>query len=345
MCAMYYQVDYSDVVPVKGKALEQTDQENYSSLLMEDKGFSVTAMARLHNLLTHTAVQCFSMLLNEYMLLLLELRGREKSVERPTTTLRKPGFVLHPLIHVPKLARRLAVASRSALYMGTDSSRELIDPDFCMMSAVAADCKQLQTYVEEFSTVSFPFFFDHLVRSIEKKESAPIRKLLVDIHNIHRQLGRLQADFGRLHARALREQSRFIFRYCRPFELSVIKISTDGQKPSRNLLKRFPSLAPDFDPHFNVAALPIIDGYDAGEVADAYAADEVDAGVDVMNTDAEHDAPAFSPDDFPSKLGYLCRLIFLISGKESYDIFVEHGLRAIMTPILNAIRQVREHVE
>lgn len=60
---MYYDVDYSDVVPVKRKALEQTDQENYSSLLMEDKGFSVTALARLHNLLTHTAVQCFSMLL------------------------------------------------------------------------------------------------------------------------------------------------------------------------------------------------------------------------------------------------------------------------------------------
>ena len=60
---MYYEVDYSDVVPVKRKHLEKTDQESYSNLLMEDKGFSVTAMSRLHNLLTHTAVQCFSMLL------------------------------------------------------------------------------------------------------------------------------------------------------------------------------------------------------------------------------------------------------------------------------------------
>ena len=62
MCEMYYDVDYSNVVPVKGRELEQTNQENYSSLLMEDKGFSVTALARLHNLLTHTAVQCFSIL-------------------------------------------------------------------------------------------------------------------------------------------------------------------------------------------------------------------------------------------------------------------------------------------
>lgn len=63
MCALYYEVDYSDVVPVSKKSLEKTEEENYSGLLMEDKGFSVTAMSRLHNLVTHTAVQCFSMLL------------------------------------------------------------------------------------------------------------------------------------------------------------------------------------------------------------------------------------------------------------------------------------------
>lgn len=98
---MYYDVDYSDVAPVKNKALQQTDEENYSSLLMEDKGFSVTAMSRLHNLLTHSAVQCFSMLLvmishccammfsrlittfanvqNEYMLVLKDLKEPKES--------------------------------------------------------------------------------------------------------------------------------------------------------------------------------------------------------------------------------------------------------------------------
>ena len=256
------------------------------------------------------------------------------------------------------------MVSLSALYLGTDSSQELVDPEFCMMSAVAADCKQLQVFVEEFSTVSFPFFFDHLVRlrdiyatevltafsqarSIEKKESAPIRKLLVDVHAIHQQLERLQADFGRLHRRALHEQSRFIFRYCRPFELTTMKDSVLQRKTSGFFLKRFPSLESDFDPSCNAeapkpAALPIIGGYDADDVAQVHSADEGDTKGD-EGTEAQ--APIASDNDFSVKLGHLCRLIFLISGKDSYEIFVEHCLRAIVMPILNAIRQIREHVE
>ena len=74
---------------------------------------------------------------------------------------------LLPSFRIPKTAPKRSVASLSELYLGTDSPQQLVGPDFCMMSAIAADCQQLRVYVEEFSAVSFPFFFDDLVSAIK----------------------------------------------------------------------------------------------------------------------------------------------------------------------------------
>lgn len=226
-------------------------------------------------------------------------------------------------------------------------------------------------------------FVDNLyyqVKSLEMKDSAPIRKLLIDIDDIHRQLDRLQADFGRfkfacislsynnfvsrLHKRALHEQSRFIFRYCRPFELSIMK-STDDQpaalvKSTSQKVHRFSSLDSDDDmPESNAAAtnseaLPAIsENEDESSelqqektegIDNSPHTEPADIGVALEST-PESVALTFNKEDFSAKLGFLCRIIYLLSGKDSYDTFVEHGFRAIAAPMLNAIRGIHEHVE
>lgn len=147
---------------------------------------------------------------------------------------------------------------------------------------------------------------------------------------MHQQLDRLQANFGRLHTLALHEQSQFIFRCSQFFGLGVMKCSTQEPKTcSVNVAATtLPTvLAIDRDDNVCEELIPTVDDRQPG------------------GCEIESQATLVSNDDFTVKLGHLCNLIFVICGKDSYDIFVKHGLRDIVKPILNAVRQIREHVE
>jgi hypothetical protein len=184
--------------------------------------------------------------------------------------------------------------------------------------------------------------------------------------------------FGRLHERALQEQSRFIFRYCRPFILSIFsnKASDDQPDKANDGGKRlFLSTASEDDIAMPVAAatqespsdvLPVIGEYEgrSPEEEDGYLKESTEEPVldDVVEEPVastpsspqvrenrtgslDDKVTLFSLDDFSSRLGYLCRIIFLLSRKDSYDIFVTHAFRAIVAPILAAIHELHELVD
>lgn len=182
----------------------------------------------------------------------------------------------------------------------------------------------------------------------------------------------------RLHERALHEQSNFIFRYCRPFQLSVFSNTEKVVKApaaSRNVSPS-PSTECGDDmvtsnistPNSPSSVLPMIGEYDPQSPMEDSA---LESGADTTeekdnithredHTRVEQESSGTQPcspsdgvhsgadnstllgeDDFSAKLGFLARIIFLISKKDSYDIFLAHAFRAIAAPILTAIHNLR----
>lgn len=63
MCNIFYSVNYTNLQPVSLNLSDTTTSDDYNTVLMEDKCFSLTAITRLHNLIGHTVVNCLNSLM------------------------------------------------------------------------------------------------------------------------------------------------------------------------------------------------------------------------------------------------------------------------------------------